>query len=170
MARLLFLIADTGGGHRASATAVARHLERERPGHEISIVDPFAEAAPRIIGGTASLYGPITRHARWLWGALYHATNSRLAVAALLRSVLRTLQPGIRGQLESFDPDVVVSFHPLLNHAAGRSSPSSQTSSTSTPRGRALTWTRWSCRRPVDSTAAGAQGSRRGAATTSACR
>src|SRR5207302_7059 len=88
--RLLFLIADTGGGHRAAATAVARHLETTEPGrYAITILDPFADAGPRVVRRTADLYGPLTRHARWAWGALYHATNSRAAVAVLSASALR---------------------------------------------------------------------------------
>lgn len=119
MPRLLFLIADTGGGHRASANAVAGALNAAAPDDfDIRIIDPFAEGSPRLIGGTANLYGPITRHARWVWGALYHATNSRAAVAALNRSVLRVVEHAVQRDLQRFDPDLVASFHPLLNHAA----------------------------------------------------
>jgi 1,2-diacylglycerol 3-beta-galactosyltransferase len=121
MIRLLFLIADTGGGHRASANAVAGELLRSAPeGYDIRIVDAFAQAAPHLVGSTAGLYGPVTRHARWGWGALYHATNSRGAVSALNSTVLRLVEPGIARELRSFDPDAVVSFHPLLNHVAVR--------------------------------------------------
>ena len=89
MKRLLFLIADTGGGHRAAATAVERQMDVAMPGEfEITILDPFTSAKPKVIGGTAGLYGPITRHARWLWGGLYHGTNSRAAVALLELSLI----------------------------------------------------------------------------------
>lgn len=116
---LLFLIADTGGGHRASANAVARYLREYHEGdYDITIVDPFAQAAPRAIGGAANLYGPIIQNARWVWGGIYHATNSRLAVGALRRSVLRTVRPGLVELIESTRPAAVVSFHPLLNHVA----------------------------------------------------
>ena len=78
MRRLLFLIADTGGGHRAAATAVERQMTATWPGEfEITVLDPFTSAKPKVIGGTAGLYGPITRHARWLWGGLYYSTNTR---------------------------------------------------------------------------------------------
>ncbi len=119
MTRLLFLIADTGGGHRASATAVARHLEASAPGEfDVHIVDPFVESAPPVIARTAGLYGPITRHVRWAWGALYHSTNSANGVAALTGSVLRPVRRGIAHDVARLDPHAVVSFHPLLNHAA----------------------------------------------------
>jgi 1,2-diacylglycerol 3-beta-galactosyltransferase len=121
MKRLLFLIADTGGGHRAAAAAVERQLLGTSPGaYAITILDPFTSARPRVIGGTAGLYGPITRHARWLWGGLYHSTNSRSAVALLERTVLRSVTTAVAEAIEKIDPDCVVSFHPLLNHISVR--------------------------------------------------
>jgi 1,2-diacylglycerol 3-beta-galactosyltransferase len=121
VSRLLFLIADTGGGHRAAATAVERQLAETAPGaFEITILDPFSVAPQRVIADTAGLYGPITRHARWLWGGLYHATNNRPAVKLLEKTVLRSVTAGIAGVIRSLDPDCVVSFHPLLNHVSVR--------------------------------------------------
>lgn len=121
MSRLLFLIADTGGGHRAAATAVERQMAVTSPGEfEITILDPFTSAKPRVIGGTAGLYGPITRHARWLWGALYHSTNNRSAVALLDSTVLRSVTGAVTDAVEQIDPDCVVSFHPLLNYVSVR--------------------------------------------------
>jgi 1,2-diacylglycerol 3-beta-galactosyltransferase len=121
MLRLLFLIADTGGGHRAAATAVERQMAAMSPGeYEVTILDPFASAKPKVIGGTAGLYGPITRHARWLWGGLYHSTNSRAAVAVLEKTVLRSVTSAVTAAIGAIDPDCVVSFHPLLNHVSVR--------------------------------------------------
>lgn len=118
---LLFLIADTGGGHRASASAVARELARGHPGSlEVHIVDPFAELGPAVLGRLSGLYGPITQRAPWLWGGLYHSTNSRSAVAALTATALRAVAPGVRRVVEALAPEAVVSFHPLLNHVTAR--------------------------------------------------
>lgn len=116
---LLFLIADTGGGHRAGANAVARRLELDRPGEfEVHIVDPAAADSHSLLGRTAGLYGPLIQHARWVWGALYHATNSRTAVSLLRHSALRPLRDSLDTLLTSLHPAAVVSFHPLLNHLA----------------------------------------------------
>lgn len=120
MSRLLFLIADTGGGHRAAANAVARQL-RDTAGsdYDIRILDPFAESSPALLTRGTALYGPLTRLAPWAWGGLWHVTNSRPAVAALERSILRFVVPGIRNAATP-PPAAIVSFHPLLNHAAVR--------------------------------------------------
>jgi 1,2-diacylglycerol 3-beta-galactosyltransferase len=116
---LLFLIADTGGGHRAGATAVARRLEMDHPGRfDVHIVDPSNTSATAILGRTADLYGPLIHRARWLWAAMYHATNSATAVSLMQRSALRPLRAVLQDLLTSLRPMAVVSFHPLLNHLA----------------------------------------------------
>jgi 1,2-diacylglycerol 3-beta-galactosyltransferase len=121
MSRLLFLIADTGGGHRAAATAVERQMAETAPGaFEVTILDPFSVAKQRVVAGAAELYGPITRYARWLWGGLYHATNNRPAVRLLEGTVLRSVTGAVADAIERLDPDCVVSFHPLLNHISVR--------------------------------------------------
>ena len=118
---LLFLVADTGGGHRASAEAVARRLTAAYPGRFAThVLDPFVQASPRMVGRLVGLYSPITRHTPWLWGAMYHATNSRAAVGALRGSALRLVEPGLASVVEVLQPALVVSFHPLLNHVASR--------------------------------------------------
>lgn len=118
---LLFLIADTGGGHRASANAVASRLATAYPGRfDPHIVDPFAEASPWLVSRTADLYEPIVRHVPWFWGALYHTTNSRRAVGLLRRAALRMVEPGLRKLLRENSYAAVVSFHPLLNDPADR--------------------------------------------------
>ena len=117
---LLFLIADTGGGHRAAATAVSHHLGVAHPGEfTVEIVDPFATASPRLLGRTASLYGPLIQHAPWVWGGLFHATNSR-AMVRVSELVLHSVDPAIARLMTSLEPAAVVSFHPLLNRAAVR--------------------------------------------------
>ncbi|HEY0411206.1 MAG TPA: glycosyltransferase, partial [Candidatus Dormibacteraeota bacterium] len=69
---------------------------------------------------TVGLYSPLIRHLPPLWGALFHASNSRLAVAALRATVLRLLEPGLTELVDALSPTAVVSFHPLVNHAAAR--------------------------------------------------
>jgi 1,2-diacylglycerol 3-beta-galactosyltransferase len=121
-APLLFLVADTGGGHRACAGAVARAITAGYPGRfSTHVLNPFDDAAPSLVGNVTRLYSPLTRRAPWLWGALYHATDSAAMVSALRTSVLRLVEPGLDDVLRTVQPAAVVSFHPLLNHVAARS-------------------------------------------------
>lgn len=119
---LLFLVADTGGGHRASADAVARQLIATAGMGRflVHVIDPFEQTASWPLNRASALYGPLIRHAPWLWGAVYHATNTRAAVLALRATVLRSVRPGLAGLINAIRPATVVSFHPLLNHVAAR--------------------------------------------------
>jgi 1,2-diacylglycerol 3-beta-galactosyltransferase len=119
--RILLLISDTGGGHRSAAQAIGAALDA-LPGsvrYEWEIDDigthcsfPLSQLGPA--------YSAALRFAPPLYGALYHATNGRRR----FRSLIRVCEPLYREQLRdtflSFKPDVIVSVHPLLNHAALR--------------------------------------------------
>ena len=118
---LLLLFADTGGGHRASATAVAgevaaRHGDRFR----CVLSRPFDELAPRLLGRVVNLYSPLIRRAPWLWGAGWHLTDTRAGVRAMQAGFLRFVEPGLAAEIARARPAAVVSFHPLLNHVSVR--------------------------------------------------
>jgi 1,2-diacylglycerol 3-beta-galactosyltransferase len=123
---ILFLISDTGAGHRSAASAIAKALhlvyEQERangqaaPGVDIRIVDAFAECGRFPLRETISLYGPVTKHSPRLYGQIFHITNSAERFNAANRLCRPFLRQGLRDLIERARPDVIVSVHPLLNH------------------------------------------------------
>jgi len=117
---LLFLIADTGGGHRSAARAVAQALERGYPGRFAPVLcDPLAgPGSARLLRWVAGLYGPVIRRAPWLWGAAYHLCDSRPAVALLGRTLLRLAHGPAAVAAAACRPAAIVSFHPLTGTAA----------------------------------------------------
>src|SRR6185437_4583912 len=117
---LLFLIADTGGGHRSAARAVTEALDRQHPGRFAPVLcDPLGgpgSAWPlRVVTGW---YGPLIRRAPWLWGAAYHACDSRAAMWLLARTLLRPVSSPVMAAAREHRPSLVVSFHPLTGPAA----------------------------------------------------
>jgi 1,2-diacylglycerol 3-beta-galactosyltransferase len=117
---LLFLVADTGGGHRNAALAVGQALERIYPGRFAPVLcDPLggASAAP-LLRFVAGLYGPATRLVPWLWGAAYHVCDSRPAMRVLRRTLLRLADRPAAEAAAAHRPAAVVSFHPLTGSAA----------------------------------------------------
>ncbi|MEW5851507.1 MAG: glycosyltransferase [Myxococcota bacterium] len=115
--KVLLLMSDTGGGHRASAQAIAEALRRQDARVEVEIVDIIKEMTPfwfRVV----SLHGPIVRRAPWLWGLLYKlfGTSTKaplwsLVVPLLILSIRRKILPFVQQR----KPDVVCSTHPLIN-------------------------------------------------------
>src|SRR5258708_1618807 len=76
-APLLFLIGDTGGGHRSAATAVAQALTGAYPRRFAPLIcDPLrGPGAPRRLRWGVALYGPNIRLAPWLWGVLWRMSG-----------------------------------------------------------------------------------------------
>ncbi|MEO6912386.1 MAG: glycosyltransferase [Candidatus Baltobacteraceae bacterium] len=119
--RALFLISDTGGGHRSAANAITAALDEiEVPfGFEHRIDDVAAHCSfPLTQLGLA--YSTALRYAPPVYGALYYATNGRRRYRALVRFCEPLYRERLRDLFLSYRPDVIVSVHPLLNHAALR--------------------------------------------------
>lgn len=117
---VLFLFADTGGGHRSAARAVAEALLHENPERFTPVLlDPLSgPGSPRSLRRIVRLYGPVIRHAPWAWGALYRATDSRRIMWLLRRAVLRFTGRPVIDMVARIQPGVIVSCHPLTTEAA----------------------------------------------------
>ena len=119
--RALFLISDTGGGHRSASNAITAALDeiKEPFAFEHRIEDVAAHCAfPLTQLGLG--YSMALRYAPPVYGALYYATNGRRRYRALVRFCEPLYRERLRDLFLSYKPDVIVSVHPLLNHAALR--------------------------------------------------
>jgi len=114
--KVLILFSDTGGGHRAAASALTDALKLLDPTCTVIVADPLIGQGPAVVRRLASLYSPVIQRSRAAWGAVYHSSNTKATFAAI-RAVFG---PGVRkvvqDLLEENDPDIVLSVHPLLNH------------------------------------------------------
>jgi 1,2-diacylglycerol 3-beta-galactosyltransferase len=119
---VLFLMADTGGGHRNAARAVGESLELAYPGRFAPVLcDPLGgPGSARLLRWVTGLYGPAVRLAPWLWGAAYYASNVRPAMWLLRRTLLRPADRAVAGAAMAHGPAAIVSFHPLTGMAAVR--------------------------------------------------
>ena len=115
--RILFLMADTGGGHRAAAQAIAEALHHLYPGqYDTVIEDVWKRHTPWPINKLADSYPWLAGSGRSFWRLIWVGT-ARIQVHGL---VFRLLQPLIKRTLilyfGTIRPDLVVSVHPLMNH------------------------------------------------------
>lgn len=132
---VLFLISDTGAGHRSAANALnaamklvdaqtagntslprGRHDQRAEPAWRTVIVDGFAEGANFPLRKGVFLYGPAIKHSPRLYSQLFHFTNTVSRFNAAYRLSKPFLRQGLTDLLQRYRPDVIVSVHPLLNH------------------------------------------------------
>ncbi len=119
---LLFLIADTGGGHRSAARAVSHALELAYPGQYAPVLcDPLGGPdafAP--LRWVTRLYGPSIRLTPWIWGVIYHGFETGPAMNWLRRTVFPLVARPVAGAVAEHQPAAIVSFHPLTGAAAVR--------------------------------------------------
>ena len=115
--RFLFLFSDTGGGHRASAQAVAQEMTRlYGDAASIEMLDIFVEMGR----------WPFDKFPRWYptvvglngvpWGIGYRLSNHLKLVKAVSRLTWPYTRRPIRQLLHEHPADVIVSFHGLPNY------------------------------------------------------
>jgi 1,2-diacylglycerol 3-beta-galactosyltransferase len=119
---LLFLIGDTGGGHRSAAAAVAQALEHSWPGRFAPVIcDPLqGPGAPRRLRWFVGLYGPTIRIVPWIWGILWRAYGSPRALRLLQRTLMAPAYASIAKVVSACRPALIVSFHPMTGAPAVR--------------------------------------------------
>lgn len=140
---ILFLIADTGAGHRSAANAIRNAIalisqkEQEEwrvaskkgmeetnagaaPSYRIEIVDVFEEYSHFPLREAIKLYGPTIRYNPRLFGQFFHLSNKAQRVRAAQTVASPLIHNGLLRLITTVQPDVIVSIHPLLNHVTIR--------------------------------------------------
>lgn len=118
--KILYLIAETGGGHRAAATALMSAVEHERGGvYDQQMVDVFGECS-NFLNIFAGMYGPVINHYPQLWGRLFYWFDDESRLEQLKLVVVPLILSELENLLEQKAPDVIVSVHPLVNYLTMR--------------------------------------------------
>src|ERR1700685_3583733 len=119
---LLFLIGDTGGGHRSAATAVAQALEGLLAGRVPPVIgDPLrGPGAPRLVRWVSGLYGPCIRLTPWLWWLFWRTSNSPKGLGLLRRTIMAPVYGSVTRAAEASRPALIVAFHPMTADPAVR--------------------------------------------------
>jgi len=113
---ILFLSADTGGGHRASAEALAKQFLIQYPGSTYELADLWTDHGVLPYRTIVNTYKRMSANPVE-WRFFYHLSNTKLnEVFANIHSRL-TCGGRVKKRLESHKPDVIVSVHPTMNHA-----------------------------------------------------
>ena len=111
--RILILMSDTGGGHRASAQALVDALDAQYPGRfACSVVDIWTDHAAWPLNKFVPWYQFLARNP-FLWRTLW-CSNRPLPTAIEISNA--TCFSRFRGCIEAARPDLVVSVHPLCQH------------------------------------------------------
>src|ERR1700749_1673702 len=119
---LLFLIGDTGGGHRSAAGAVAQAFGRLLPGEFVPVIcDPLrGPDVPRLLRWFSGLYGPCIRLTPWLWWLFWRASDSPRVLSAVRHTVMAPVYGSVARAAEAWRPALIVAFHPMTADPAVR--------------------------------------------------
>jgi len=111
--KILFLSSDTGGGHRASAEALAAQFQRLYPGSTYELLDIVKDQGPYPFNGLESWYPHLSRNPSQ-WHFVYQLSNHR-AFESMSKIYFNIMtERSVRKRIQSYDADVVISVHPLM--------------------------------------------------------
>lgn len=112
---VLFLSSDTGGGHRASAEALAKQFQLLFPGTTFDLLDVVEKDGVPPYNSLVQYYKHLSAHPSQ-WKLVYSVSNSR-AFEMLADAHLKLMcERAVRRSIRSYNPDVVVSVHPLMTN------------------------------------------------------
>lgn len=115
--RVLILMADTGGGHRSAAEAIAEAITEIRPGEaSVEMLDFISHCAPFPLNKVGKIYRPMVDLASPLWSLIFRTSDDPRKIALLFKVLLPPAEWKLARLLLQGKPDVVVSVHPLANH------------------------------------------------------
>jgi 1,2-diacylglycerol 3-beta-galactosyltransferase len=113
--RILVLMTDTGGGHRASAEALKMAFqERYGDRFQVDIVDLWMKHTPWPLNQIPKTYRFMVSDAPRLWKFLYEMGENPKATKQAMKAVYRWTHRTINKAISSYDPDLVIAVHPLL--------------------------------------------------------
>mmetsp|Transcript_713 Transcript_713/g.1147 ORF Transcript_713/g.1147 Transcript_713/m.1147 type:complete len:475 (+) Transcript_713:233-1657(+) len=117
--KILILMSDTGGGHRASAVSLKDALETMHPegSLDIKIVDALEDYT---LWFSNRMYNWYTTYPI-VWGTLYKHTKSTAGLpwpVDTSKFLEPTVRSGFRRCVEAEKPDLVISVHPIMQAIA----------------------------------------------------
>ncbi|GKZ00075.1 hypothetical protein MPSEU_000960900 [Mayamaea pseudoterrestris] len=110
---VLFLSSDTGGGHRASAESLGKQFQLLYPGSTYNLLDIVEKDCVPPYNSLVSYYKHLSTHPTQ-WKLVYSVSNSR-AFEMIADAHLKLMcERAVRRSIQQYNPDVVVSVHPLM--------------------------------------------------------
>lgn len=118
--KILFLAANTGGGHVKAAEAIMEYMEENVPGCETELIDALKyinAGIDRLITGT---YLQTIRKAPWIYRRLYYLSEKNKSAAAFAKAMGGLLSSGLAGLFTERSPDAVICTHSIPLHMVSK--------------------------------------------------
>ncbi|CAI9094703.1 OLC1v1030489C5 [Oldenlandia corymbosa var. corymbosa] len=114
--KVLILMSDTGGGHRASAEAIkAAFREQFGDDYQVYITDLWTDHTPWPFNQLPRSYNFLVKHGP-LWKLTYYASCPRVVHQSNFAATSTFIAREIFRGLMKYQPDIIISVHPLMQH------------------------------------------------------
>lgn len=112
---ILFLLSDTGGGHRSVTIALTAGIEELTDGHvKCRIDDLLCRTKLPLLENAPTIYDRLTNRYLSIYNAGFVLTDSATLISLLSRMVYAAARHRIISALRDFDPKLIVVTHPFL--------------------------------------------------------
>lgn len=119
--RVVFLMSDTGGGHRAAADAIRAAMEQRYPGqYTYQLIDVYRRYTPFPFNFMPEIYPRWVNNSPTSWGLSLRFIDSRSRNRLVMAVINRMWKQGIQRMVDEHPADVLVSVHSLFNRPAMR--------------------------------------------------
>lgn len=120
--RIVILMSDTGGGHRASGEAIqeALNLTYGPTTIQVTLVDVFKQYTPYPFSRFPAWYPTIIARGARLWGPGFKVSDGMTRIQTVARAVYPYARPAFRRLIREHPADIYVSVHPVLTMPAMR--------------------------------------------------
>ncbi|MBZ0298460.1 MAG: glycosyltransferase [Anaerolineae bacterium] len=118
--RVLILMSDTGGGHRAAAEAIrdALYLEQGKDAVAVELVDVFRDYSPVPLKYVPEIYPRWVNHSKTSWGVSYNLSNTRGRARIVSTTLYHAIENGLKRMFREHPADVIVCVHSLVARPA----------------------------------------------------
>ncbi len=115
MKKILIMMTEAGGGHRASAEAL-RDVFQEQHGSQIQveIVDMWRKHTPPPISGLPKAYRYLVSEMPWFYKWLFKTTQKTRVTRSMMDSLYPYLRRPVGRAIRFYAPDLIISVHPLM--------------------------------------------------------
>ncbi|RZB58085.1 putative monogalactosyldiacylglycerol synthase, chloroplastic isoform B [Glycine soja] len=114
--KVLILMSDTGGGHRASAEAIKAAFYQEfGDDYQVFVTDLWADHTPWPFNQLPRSYSFLVKHGP-LWKMTYYGTAPRVVHQSNFAATGTFIAREVAKGLMKYQPDIIISVHPLMQH------------------------------------------------------
>jgi 1,2-diacylglycerol 3-beta-galactosyltransferase len=117
MKKILIMMTEAGGGHRASAESLRDAFQEHYDTRfQIEIVDMWTKHTPSPVSRLPKAYRYLVNEMPWLYKWMFQTTQKPKVTRDVLDAFYHYVRKPISRALRFYAPDLIISVHPLMQH------------------------------------------------------